>query len=285
MNKAKKGISLHVGLNAVNPEHYAGWVGELAACEADAEDMLVIAKSASFARSTLLRTKDATRARVLAELQKASSELEAGDLFFLSYSGHGGQLPDRSGDEDDYMDETWCLYDGELVDDELEVQWHRFRAGVRVLVLSDSCHSGTVTRALPTLGLGGATRSFAGMQGGEEPARYRAMPLQVATRVYQRNKEFYDDLQMKIEVPRGEPEATVRLISGCQDNQLSADGAFNGLFTSTLLRVWNGGRFEGSYADFHRAILTRMPPDQSPKHFVLGRPDPTFDAQRPFAIG
>ena len=31
--------SLHIGLNSVNPRHYAGWSGELMACEADARDM------------------------------------------------------------------------------------------------------------------------------------------------------------------------------------------------------------------------------------------------------
>jgi len=40
-------------------------------------------------------------------------------------------------------------------------------------------------------------------------------------------------------------KASVLLISGCQDNQLSQDGAFNGLFTGTLKKVWNGGIFKG----------------------------------------
>ncbi len=34
-----KGISLHLGMNAVDPAHYGGWSGELLACEADANDM------------------------------------------------------------------------------------------------------------------------------------------------------------------------------------------------------------------------------------------------------
>ena len=32
-------LSLHLGLNAVDPVHYGGWSGELAACERDATDM------------------------------------------------------------------------------------------------------------------------------------------------------------------------------------------------------------------------------------------------------
>ena len=31
-----RGASLHLGLNRVDPKHYAGWSGALGACEADA---------------------------------------------------------------------------------------------------------------------------------------------------------------------------------------------------------------------------------------------------------
>src|SRR5262249_10563136 len=40
-------------------------------------------------------------------------------------------------------------------------------------------------------------------------------------------------------------QASVLLISGCQDNQLSMDGARNGLFTEKLKQVWNSGAFTG----------------------------------------
>src|SRR5678815_3771458 len=79
-------------------------------------------------------------------MRKAAKLLAAGDLYFLSYSGHGGQVPDVTGEEDDKKDETWCLFDGQLIDDELYYELSRFGEGVRILVLSDSCHSGTVTR-------------------------------------------------------------------------------------------------------------------------------------------
>ena len=75
-----------------------------------------------------------------------------------------------------------------------------------------------------------------------------------------------------------------RLISGCMDNQLSQDGAFNGLFTGTMLKVWKDGAFQGDYADFHRAILDRMPPDQSPNHFLVGASNAAYDAQAPFQV-
>src|SRR6185436_1695941 len=134
-----------IGLNSVDPGHYAGWSGELNACEADAEDMAGIAKAKKFVVTTLL-TKAATRAQVTAELKNAARTLKDGDLFLLSYSGHGGQLPDLNRDEPDAQDETWCLYDGELVDDELYALLGGFTADVRVLVFSDSCHSGSVVK-------------------------------------------------------------------------------------------------------------------------------------------
>jgi hypothetical protein len=74
--------------------------------------------------------------------------VRADDIFLLTYSGHGGQVPDTNGDEPDRKDETWVLYDGELVDDELHELYTQFKSGTRVVVLSDSCHSGTVTRAM-----------------------------------------------------------------------------------------------------------------------------------------
>ena len=41
-----KGISLNIGLNSVDPNHYGGWNGQLAGCENDANDMASIATTA-----------------------------------------------------------------------------------------------------------------------------------------------------------------------------------------------------------------------------------------------
>ena len=46
-----KGISIHIGLNSVDPAHYEGWDGALAACEADAKDMYALAKKQGFQAS------------------------------------------------------------------------------------------------------------------------------------------------------------------------------------------------------------------------------------------
>ena len=49
-------------------------------------------------------------------------------------------------DEPDQEDETWCLYDGQVVDDELSELYSQFKQGVTHPGLSDSCHSGSVVK-------------------------------------------------------------------------------------------------------------------------------------------
>jgi Caspase domain len=291
---ARTAVSLHIGLNEVDPGHYAGWSGELAACEFDCEDMQAIADGRGF-KSTSLVTKQATRDAVIDAMTAAAASLKAGDLFFVSYSGHGGQVPDFNADEDDALDETWCLYDGQLIDDELYVMWAAFAADVRILVVSDSCHSGSVIKAMTEDG-GDAMMHRLDAEGylvDHNDKRVRAMPRRQSAKVFRNNKAFYEKIGTSI--IRADSSllakeliqpvaATVRLISGCQDNQYSYDGFENGQFTGTLLTVWNDGRFDGSYADFHTAICARMPVNQTPNHWVVGRPSASFDGQKPFEV-
>jgi len=81
-----KGLSVHVGLNAVDPTHYADWAGPLAACEFDARDMESIARANGF-QPTVLRTTEATAEAVTDVIRAAATELKSGDILFLSYSG------------------------------------------------------------------------------------------------------------------------------------------------------------------------------------------------------
>jgi hypothetical protein len=276
-----KGVALTIGLNAVDPRHYGGWSGDLVACEADAADMADIGKTKGFAVDTLL-TKAATRAKVVGKITQAAQTLAPGDIFLLSYSGHGGQLPDLNRDEPDALDETWCLYDGELVDDEIFSLLGQFQAGVRILVFSDSCHSGTVVKLAYYESMG----RVSGAIGDPKPVRYRFMPPQVAQRTYRDHRDFYDPIlkDPKLKEARDAVKASVILISGCQDNQFSQDGAFNGLFTGTMLQVWNNGKFSGDYPKFRRGIANRMPPDQTPNYFRVGKINRKFERQKPFTI-
>jgi len=280
-----KGISLHIGLNRVDPVHYAGWKGELVACENDARDMETIARSQGLVAQSLL-TKAATSTALLGLIEKAARELVEDDFFSLTYSGHGGQINDVNNDEPDGLDETWSLYDRELVDDELYAMWSRFRPGVRVVVLSDTCHSGTMTKAMflnpaPFLPhLETRVRTSTGPN-----LRPKFLPPDVQSKIYKERATLYDDIRQK--TPRREKvdvECSVILISACQDNQVAMDGTKNGLFTETLLKVWDKGRFTGGYHHFRNEIAAFLPPTQSPKYTIVGRRERAFEHQRPFTI-
>jgi len=266
-----KGLSIHIGLNSVDPDHYEGWDGTLAACEADAKDMQAIAKKRLFG-STRLLTSEATSTAVIGAIRTGAKQLKKGDLLFISYSGHGGQVRDTNRDEEkDRYDETWLLFDRQLVDDELYALFGEFKPGVRIFVLSDSCHSGTVVRAIPAFVGGGP--------------RVRAMPRSVGKKVEAAHAALY----RKIQKDAGPAEtarirSSVVLISGCQDNQLSSDGDRNGLFTARLRSVWRGGKFNGNLRAFRDKIAAGMPSDQTPNYFTAGTPDAAFEAKRPFTI-
>lgn len=276
-----RGRSIHIGLNYVDANAYGGWDGQLNGCVNDATGLKEVADALGY-ETTLITNGAATSYRVIGDIAASAEELEAGDIFWISYSGHGGQVQDSNGEEEDAMDETWVLFDREVIDDELHALWAQFASGVRIVVTSDSCHSGTVVKEkfakeLDRIRPRGAR--------GTDPPRAKAMPRDVQTEINHRDKQMYDTLQwIAGSKSLGNVQASVVLISGCQDNQLSYDGDFYGQFTGTLIEVWDQGNFEGDYADFHHAILDRMPPYQTPNYFTVGAANQEFEDQKPFTI-
>jgi hypothetical protein len=137
-----------------------------------------------------------------------------------------------------------------------------------------------------------------GVTGGGQPFVLRTRALQASDAlpkikyidpiteqfVRTRDKDLYATVQWLSDSTRAAVNASVILISGCQDNQVSLDGARNGLFTEKLLKVWNSGAFTGNYRAFHQAILTLMPSTQTPNLDSTGVALDAFLAQRPFSI-
>jgi hypothetical protein len=284
-----KGISLHIGLNHVDSSHYQDengdpWDGELKGCINDAQAMKSIADGLGY-QSTILIDDEATSDKVIEEIARAAQNLSSNDIFLLTYSGHGGNIEDVNGDEEDGQDETWVLYNRMLIDDELYSLWSQFESGVRVFVLSDSCHSGTVTKmvayeklySLPSKAKGLASRDGS-------PPLFKAIPRNVQTHTYQTHQRMYNTLQWA--AGRGERSilgTSILLISGCQDNQLSSDGDGNGLFTEKLLEVWEEGLCT-NYEQFWKEIARRMPFEQSPNYYKVGASNTDFERQKPFTI-
>ncbi|MEZ4975832.1 MAG: caspase family protein [Flavobacteriaceae bacterium] len=109
----------------------------------------------------------ATKQGIVNALELLKSQLKPGDIVVIHYSGHGQQIFDDNGDEIDDKDEALVPYDawvkythnyhGEnhLRDDELNTIIANIRNTLgkngQLLMLLDSCHSGSATR-------GGVTR-------------------------------------------------------------------------------------------------------------------------------
>ena len=114
--------------------------------------------------------------------------------------------------------------------------------------------------------------------------RCRAMPREVAKETARKNKQFYADLQYCLPNPRPDIKATVRLLSGCQEDELSWEGHGNGRFTEAIKKTFASGSFDGAYQDFHKQVREQLKARQRPNHAVRGVPNRAYDQQRPFTI-
>lgn len=136
------------GLTKVDKVQYVGWDGDCPGCDTDAEVFAMFCTEHG-AQVAEFHNDNATSANLIEAARIAWKDMKAGDLFIFYVSGHGGQIPDLDGDEDDRMDETLCLWDGELSDDILYVIWNEIPPGVRVLYITDTCNSGSNFRYKP----------------------------------------------------------------------------------------------------------------------------------------
>lgn len=139
----------------------------LRGCVNDVQDMTSILKRfLGFSDSDITQLTDAraTKARIMKNLRSMVESAKKGKYTYLvfSFSSHGTQIPDRSGDEPDRADEAFCPYDlaqaGNqwdpkhiISDDELHDLFVQLPERVLLEVYLDTCHSGTGLRAIDML--------------------------------------------------------------------------------------------------------------------------------------
>lgn len=243
--------SLHIGLNKVNPASYGGWDGKLSGCVNDAKFMETFAKAYGF-NTELYLNEDAICMRIFAKLNQfrnlAKEHPENSYEFLITNSSHGGQVPDSNGDETDGRDETICMYDGQILDDELAEAFRAFPKNATIIFISDSCHSGTVTRTNMSIA----------------PAKHKRMPhsAMLSDKKLHTIRDYFKSLR-KVS-PLTEPDADIIAIGACADNQYSYDGVDNGAFTGTFKNKWKDNSFSGSLVTLYKLICKSMPDNQSP---------------------
>ncbi len=137
-----------------------------------------------FDRSAIrvLKDEQATRATILSSIEEwLVAGTQPGDRAYLYYSGHGLQVADIDGDEDDGLDEGLAPFDvaagakdwdGAVTDDELDAILDRLKGRAVTLVI-DACSSGTISRSL-------SGEVSAGIDGARFLGRPEAKPVEQA---------------------------------------------------------------------------------------------------------
>lgn len=165
-------------------------------------------------------SRQPTKANILRDLRWLVQGAQPGDSLFFHFSGHGSQVVDTSGDEEDGMDETILPVDyntaGQIIDDLLyEILVEPLPAGCKLTSLMDCCHSGTgldlpYVHNLP---------SFSGQTQKKKKKKIK--------------KKKSKKVQKQGELP-GTSAADVMLYSGCRDDQTSADTSVGGEATGAM---------------------------------------------------
>ncbi|KAI0697939.1 caspase domain-containing protein [Cerioporus squamosus] len=143
--------ALCIGIN------YKGQPNELYGCINDARNVVKFLRRHGYkSEDIVLLTDDATdprsrptRANILDAMHWLVKGAQPHDSLFFHYSGHGGQVKDRDGDERDGYDEIIFPLDhkrtGYIVDDLMHtIMVKKLPVGCRLTALFDSCHSGSV---------------------------------------------------------------------------------------------------------------------------------------------
>ena len=186
----EKKNALLIGIN------YTGTRNELYGCINDVNSIKERIQQNGFTNINImtdLTSKKATRNNILIEFKQLLINSVSGDLLFFVFSGHGSNTLDRNGDEDDRRDEliVSCDLKG-ILDDELKslIQTH-LKEGVTLVAVMDCCFSGSIL-----------------------DLKYQYLNSL--------NYDKYTENTKQLDT-----KGNVIMISGCNDNQTSADAVFN----------------------------------------------------------
>ena len=296
-----RGISLHVGLNFTK-------VGgtPLLGCVNDAIQMAAIAKKHGFEGREILADDKALLQSVMDRIKAIATQLVAGDIFLFTFSGHGSFIGDQNGDEpNDFRDETLVLYDYMLIDDVLARDlWPKFAGGVRILMIADSCYSGTVVQRIvgpqddrrrerererdgEHENSAAEERTISNLAERELRDSKSGTPKMISEadrrRHLETNRAVYEKIlrDLPAEVTIG---ASVLQFGACDDNGTTADGFPNCVFTQALLDVLKRQSPPTSYPDLLTQLRNVLVATQVPQLTPAGVKNPAFEAEAPFTI-
>lgn len=208
----------------------------LSACVADMEAWVRIMEARGVVVQRTLANHQATKRAIVQAWREVAGALRPGDTFVVQYAGHGTQVPDqgvgRPGGGDELYDSAWVPIDGEegevLVDDEIGALIDAVPSGVRVVLFTDCCHSGTTTRARGVVAKPGT--------------RVRFLPLMhdgSFLEKYARKREAWSQL-LSPQAGRVRNALGAEIhFAACQDHQLASERGGHGDFTRASMKVFD----------------------------------------------
>ena len=235
---------------------------DLNGCINDAIDWKSYAQSSiGFAADAckVITDKECTKNGILDLWKWALDGVQPGHLVFLTGSSHGAQVPDKTGDEADRIDEVICTYDFNwsstyISDDDVAKIFSGIPKGALVVMVLDSCHSGTMNRAV----------TFK-----DYKPRCIKMPPDLLQKAQRIKPKMIRRMGTAAAQP-GEPENFI-ILSGCRSDEFSYDAVFNnrpnGAFSFTALNVLKsfGKGPKVSYDELVRQINHNITEPQHPQ--------------------
>lgn len=252
-----RGVSLHVALDQFDNNFYSNSTLSLKSAERDAIDIAVIARLSGFTPTQLIG-KDATREKAKSAISQAGRSLKAGDFFLLTFSGFGGHFPVFEKSRHYSRNDTWCLFNGQLLVKEVLGMLQQFAEGVKILVIADC--SNTWFSCWQQAPLGIYTK---------EKLSPKSLPTDLCFSLYLQEKDLFDGASLK-DFGQSANSNAILWVSACQANQTAFENDHNGLLTAAIKRMWAKKNLFDDYFGFFDAISIEMPVFQSPKTVSLG---------------
>ena len=254
---AKK--ALCVGIN-----DYPGEGSDLNGCVNDARawaDLLIKNYSFPSGSVSLLLDAQATKAAIMDGLKKLLAGAKSGDVLVFTNSSHGTYLADTSGDEPMY-DEALCPFDCDrnlIVDDDLRELFAGLPKGVAFSVISDSCHSGTVTRAA-------INENIPGLKTPDDRRVRFLHPSLIGKSVLANPFQAVD--RSKVKYPQSKMKDV--LLSGCTASEYSYDaligGKYHGAMTYFALQAIREANYDLTYSQLRSRLLYLLDEAAYPQH-------------------
>ncbi len=236
---------------------------DLRGCVNDVHNIAAaLAKWCGFSKSSIRKVTDfrCTTERMMREIAGLIESARRGDVLYLHFSGHGSNVPDKDGDEADGRDEILCPTDLDWrkppTDDWIGKQFDRLPSGVNLTVVFDCCHSGTATRAFEPPDVKIKSRYLPSPWDlvAVESGRSLKGKVKRGRKKKKRKKKSRGNITIE-----NRPEV---FISGCKDDQTSADayirGSYNGALTYNLVATINARRGKLSMRELHEETLDRV---------------------------